>query len=119
MKKFSTKDINFLKNLSKDAGKIITGFFKKKEVYIKNDASPVTNADIMANKFIIDGLTNNFPNISVISEEQKPILKSQNNFFLVDPLDGTKDFLQGSENYAVHLALAYKKKTKNWDSFDS
>ena len=104
MKKFSKKDINFLKNLSKDAGKIITGFHKEKEVYTKNDSSPVTNADIMANKFIVDGLSNNFPNISVISEEQKPILKSENNFFLVDPLDGTKEFISGSDEFTVNIA---------------
>ena len=81
---------------------------------------PVSTADIAINELLISGLHEKFPlvNWDIFSEEsskEKKLNNFKNNVdwqWILDPLDGTKDFLQGSENYAVHLALAYKRKPK-------
>ncbi len=81
---------------------------------------PVSTADMAINTLFISGLKEKFPlaKWDVLSEENakdKNLRNSGNNGdwqWILDPLDGTKDFLQGSENYAVHLALAYKRKPK-------
>ena len=81
---------------------------------------PVSAADIAVNKLLIHGLEEKFPLVDwyILSEESIKEKTSQNQVkvqnwqWILDPLDGTKDFLQGSENYAVHLALAYKKSPK-------
>jgi 3'(2'), 5'-bisphosphate nucleotidase len=72
----------------------------------KNDGSPVTDADLAADRIIADGLARLTPEIPVISEERKPVvLDSSNTFFLVDPLDGTKEFVAGRSEFTVNLAL--------------
>ena len=81
---------------------------------------PVSAADMAVNELLISGLKDNlnFTEWDILSEEtSKENTFKENNYkkdwcWIIDPLDGTKDFLQGSENYAVHIALAYKKKPK-------
>tara|TARA_B100000579_G_scaffold45520_1_gene31775 strand:+ start:42170 stop:43084 length:915 start_codon:yes stop_codon:yes gene_type:complete len=81
---------------------------------------PVSTADIAINELLISGLCEKFPLVKwdILSEEsakEKNLKKSQSDCdwkWILDPLDGTRDFLQGSENYAVHLALAHKKNPK-------
>ncbi len=81
---------------------------------------PVSAADMAVNELLISGLKDNIPfkEWDILSEEtSKEKTFQQDNYkkdwcWILDPLDGTKDFLQGSENYAVHIALAYKKKPK-------
>ncbi len=75
----------------------------------KHDQSPVTEADEQAEKIILDGLTRHFPDIQVVAEESAcaghvPQVLS-NLFFLVDPLDGTKEFVAGREDFTVNIAL--------------
>ncbi len=76
---------------------------------LKHDQSPVTEADEQAEKIILDGLTRHFPDIQVVAEESAcaghvPQVLS-NLFFLVDPLDGTKEFVAGREDFTVNIAL--------------
>ena len=81
---------------------------------------PVSAADIAVNDLLISGLKDNFTfnEWDILSEEtSKGKTLQRDNFkkdwcWIIDPLDGTKDFLQGSENYAVHIALAYEQKPK-------
>ena len=81
---------------------------------------PVSAADMAINELLISGLKDglNYKEWDIVSEETSKEKTLQSfNFrrdwcWILDPLDGTKDFLQGSENYAVHIALAYKKKPK-------
>ena len=81
---------------------------------------PVSAADMAINELLISGLKDglNYNEWDIVSEETSKEKTLQSfNFrrdwcWILDPLDGTKDFLQGSENYAVHIALAYKKKPK-------
>tara|TARA_Y100001968_G_C19293712_1_gene685530 strand:- start:182 stop:1099 length:918 start_codon:yes stop_codon:yes gene_type:complete len=81
---------------------------------------PVSAADMAVNKLLISGLEEKFPLVdwNILSEESVKETTFQNSGdkgnwqWILDPLDGTRDFLQGSQNYSVHLALAYKKKPK-------
>ena len=81
---------------------------------------PVSAADMAVNELLISGLKDNltYKEWDILSEETSKEKNSQADHikkdwcWILDPLDGTKDFLQGSENYAVHIALAYKKKPK-------
>jgi 3'(2'), 5'-bisphosphate nucleotidase len=75
----------------------------------KNDGSPVTAADENAERIIRDGLGRIAPSLPIISEEaasrQKPKPIEGGSYFLVDPLDGTREFIAGRDEYTVNIAL--------------
>jgi 3'(2'), 5'-bisphosphate nucleotidase len=73
----------------------------------KIDGSPVTEADLAADRLIAEGLAQIAPNIPSLSEErvQPEALPHQQSFFLVDPLDGTKEFVAGRKEFTVNVAL--------------
>ena len=82
-----------------------------------NENDPVTLADLKVNELIITRINETYKNINwdILSEENVKI--SSKNFYsnndwiwVLDPLDGTKDFIQGTGNYAMHLALNFKQK---------
>ena len=82
----------------------------------KNNDDPVTLADLEVNELIISRINQTYQdtNWEILSEEN---FKIQSNYFnnvdwlwVLDPLDGTKDFIQGTQNYAMHLALNYKRR---------
>ena len=82
----------------------------------KNNDDPVTLADLEVNELIINRINQTYQdtNWEILSEEN---FKIQSNYFnnvdwlwVLDPLDGTKDFIQGTQSYAMHLALNYKRK---------
>ena len=82
----------------------------------KNNDDPVTLADLEVNELIINRINQTYQdtNWEILSEEN---FKIESNYFnnvdwlwVLDPLDGTKDFIQGTQNYAMHLALNYKRK---------
>lgn len=79
------------------------------EVEYKGDDSPLTEADKKGNDMIMGHLTVSYPNIPVISEENKLIeyadRKDWNQFFLLDPLDGTKEFIKKNGEFTVNIAL--------------
>ena len=75
---------------------------------LKSDASPVTAADTAAEAIIIAGLKRDFPNIPIIAEEQQAAgqkIAIADTFFLVDPLDGTKEFISRNGEFTVNIAL--------------
>ena len=91
--------------------------YKKNIIKSKNINDPVTEADLKVNNLIIQRLLKNYPDIQwgIISEEDVKINNGRNEkyedwMWLLDPLDGTKDFIQGTGNYAMHLALNYKNR---------
>ena len=72
----------------------------------KSDASPVTEADKSADAIISDGLRTVFPDTLLISEEQPEThSKTANTFFIVDPLDGTRGFVERRGDFTVNIAL--------------
>lgn len=79
------------------------------EVQLKPDSSPVTEADEEAERLILAALAQHFPDIPVVAEEavaagHVPDI-SGGLFFLVDPLDGTKEFIAGRGEFTVNIAL--------------
>ncbi len=75
---------------------------------IKADGSECSNADLAAQEFILKRLSKLFSGVDVIAEEQTHTLQVPNRsdaFFLVDPLDGTRNFLSGGSEFAVNIAL--------------
>lgn len=73
----------------------------------KSDGSPVTEADMAAHRIIADGLAKLAPDIPALSEERTDLAARpyKNSFFLVDPLDGTKEFVAGRDEFTVNVAL--------------
>jgi len=81
------------------------------KVEIKSDQSPVTLADKAANDILIKALTKITPNIPIITEES-PVFeydkrKGFATFWLVDPLDGTKEFIKGGDDFTVNVGLIH------------
>jgi 3'(2'), 5'-bisphosphate nucleotidase len=73
----------------------------------KTDGSPVTEADLAADRIIAEGLARLAPQIPSLSEERarEARLPYRDSFFLIDPLDGTKEFVAGRNEFTVNLAL--------------
>ena len=73
----------------------------------KTDGSPVTEADLAADRIIAEGLAEVAPDIPSLSEERaaEAVLPYKESFFLIDPLDGTKEFVAGRNEFTVNLAL--------------
>ncbi len=95
-------------DLSMTAGAIILDAFNAPEIKTtwKSDGTPVTAADIDADKLIVAGLQRSFPHIPVVSEENPDSHQgSADRFFLVDPLDGTSGFRRHRKNFTVNIAL--------------
>ncbi|EPM61800.1 3'(2'),5'-bisphosphate nucleotidase, partial [Pseudomonas syringae pv. actinidiae ICMP 19071] len=91
-------------------GEVILPFWRANvTVTTKTDDSPVTAADLAAHQVLVEGLQALDPGIHVLSEEDADIPLSERasweRWWLVDPLDGTKEFISGSEEFTVNVAL--------------
>lgn len=96
--------------LARLAGEVILPFWRANvTVTAKADDSPVTAADLAAHQVLAEGLQALDPGIHVLSEEDADIPLSERagweRWWLVDPLDGTKEFISGSEEFTVNVAL--------------
>src|SRR5437762_6050717 len=78
----------------------------------KTDGSPVTEADLAADRIIGEGLARLAPQLSSLSEERVHLATPpyKDSFFLIDPLDGTKEFVAGRNEFTVNLALVTEGK---------
>jgi 3'(2'), 5'-bisphosphate nucleotidase len=104
--------INYIIPLAKGAGKIIMENYNHLEVVDKEDNSPVTNADIRSNNFIIEQLHEKY-DFPILSEEEiapYSIRQFWQYFWLIDPLDGTRDFIHGSNDFTVNISLIYQNR---------
>ena len=82
----------------------------KKE--IKSDNNPVTNGDIEVNKMVTKKISNITPNIPIVSEENLAHKNDKNlkNFWLIDPIDGTRDYINNRDEFTLNAALILNKK---------
>lgn len=105
---------NYKKNLleiARRAGEAILDIYGKEDFQVeaKEDESPLTIADQTANKIICDALIDLYPEIPIISEENKLLdyhtRKDYELCWLVDPLDGTKEFIKRNGEFTVNIAL--------------
>lgn len=97
--------------LAKDAGEAIMQVYngeKPLAINSKSDNSPVTAADLAAHRLIVKGLLALTPDVPVLSEEDPPsweVRRRWQRYWLVDPLDGTKEFLKRNGEFTVNIAF--------------
>jgi len=99
-----------VKKIAREAGKRILSFYAGDHgVTYKEDRSPLTLADQASHQAIVEGLQSAWPEIPIISEEgQLPAFEERSTyqqFWLVDPLDGTKEFIKRNGEFTVNIAL--------------
>lgn len=89
------------------SGSILMHYAEEEKATRKEDGSPVTPADLEANRLIVEGLNRSFPGIPVLAEESpdNSARKASRWLFLVDPLDGTKEYLARNGEFSVNIAL--------------
>jgi 3'(2'), 5'-bisphosphate nucleotidase len=103
--------ISDLSELSRYAGRAILDIYETDDfsVEFKDDDSPLTRADRRSHEVIVEGLKDIAPAIPVMSEEGSSVpfaeRKEWKEFFLVDPLDGTKEFIKRNGEFTVNIAL--------------
>ncbi len=103
-------DIKILLDIATGAGDAIMEIYAWDfAVETKEDKSPLTEADKKSNAIILEGLTKHYPDIPFISEETKLTpyeeRKNWNRFWLIDPIDGTKEFIKKNGEFTVNIAL--------------
>lgn len=104
-------DINIVCEIAKQAGTAIMNIYGTDDfaVEYKDDHSPLTAADKASHEVIMVGLKKHFPEIPVLSEEGAnvpyAVRKEWQCFWLVDPLDGTKEFIKRNGEFTVNIAL--------------
>ena len=106
-------DIHKINSIAQKAGDEIMKVYQQDfGVDYKKDNSPLTKADIKSNEIITESLKDLYPEIPILSEENKEvpynIRKNWEYFWLVDPLDGTKEFVKKNGEFTVKIALIYK-----------
>ena len=103
-------DYDFLAGVAREAAKAILEVYDTDfEIKRKDDHSPLTLADMRSHRIIADSLRSRYPDIPVLSEEGKgvpfEIRRNWDRFWLVDPLDGTKEFVKRNGEFTVNIAL--------------
>ena len=100
-----------LRDISDQASKKILEIYNSDfKINFKDDSSPLTKADIESNQIICSRLSREFPRIPIISEENKNKRLDIDTYFLIDPLDGTKEFIAKNGEFTVNIALIIKNE---------
>lgn len=102
--------VGHVAKISIQAGHEILRYYKSDySVRNKSNNSPVTEADIAANEIIVSSLAKLTPEIPIISEESEiadySVRSNWQRYWLIDPLDGTRSFVQGNDEFTVNIAL--------------
>lgn len=110
------EELEVAKKAAREAGTAIMEVYNGKipaQIEYKSDNSPLTAADKAANRIIVDALSRSFPHYAILSEEEKDHRERLTNeyCFVVDPLDGTKEFVKRNGQFTVNIALAYKQES--------
>src|SRR3982751_3040907 len=107
------KELETAQALARKAGVLILEYYAKEIVAeeklgVDNFYEPVTEADRMASRTIVDGLSESFPDDAVLSEEEKddPLARlTKRRVWIIDPIDGTAGFVQKDGDFAVQIGL--------------
>ncbi|QKV18764.1 3'(2'),5'-bisphosphate nucleotidase CysQ [Oricola thermophila] len=101
--------IQDLMQITRQAGDTAMAIYSRKhDVAIKEDNSPVTEADLAVDNLLFPALTERYPEIPVVTEERaatQSIEPGRGRFFLVDPIDGTKEFINKTGEFTINIAL--------------
>ena len=106
-------NVKDIENIAYTAGDIIMKIYKKDfQIEYKDDQSPLTEADTKSNEIICEALEKLYPNIPILSEENKVIeydeRKEWEYYWCIDPIDGTKEFIKKNDEFTVNIALIHK-----------
>jgi len=91
-----------------EAGRRVLRFYRQERTdTVKADASPLTAADLASHEYLVAALLPLLPGVPVVSEESDPLAGASipSRFWLVDPLDGTKEFIKATDEFTVNIAL--------------
>jgi 3'(2'), 5'-bisphosphate nucleotidase len=101
-------ELDCARELARAAGEATLSHFGNTLATVKAGGSPVTEADLLANRIIVDGLRRRFPAYGLLSEESRDSAGrlSHDRVWVVDPLDGTREFMAGIAEYSVMIGLA-------------
>ena len=109
------KELEIAKKAAVMAGKAIMEVYESGDfgIEVKEDDSPLTLADKAANSIIVNLIREEFPSHAILSEEEKDDLSRLDNdlCFVIDPLDGTKEFIKQNGQFTVNIALSYRHRT--------
>lgn len=99
-------------NIAKDASIEVMKIYEKDfAIEYKDDNSPLTEADLIANEIICNSLKKLYPHIPILSEESKIISyderKSWSYVWIIDPIDGTKEFVKKNGEFTINIALVH------------
>ncbi len=98
-----------LRNIALAGGKeAMRHYGRLTDIVEKADKSPVTEADIAVDRILMSGLNSHFPSIGVVTEERTnshQLGSSGKQYFLVDPIDGTKEFIKETGEFTINIAL--------------
>ena len=103
------KELETASELAVSAGRLLLKHYEPKpQVEWKGSGDPVTKADRLASRFLIRGLRRRFPNDAIVSEEEPedPGRCQKSRVWLIDPMDGTKEFIEHRGEFAVMIGLA-------------
>lgn len=114
MKSLFTIDPSRVISIVQRAGAAIMNIYEHTfTVEYKSDETPITEADCIANRIITAELSNQFPSIPILSEENQLVpydeRKNWETFWLVDPLDGTKEFVDKNDEFTINIALIHQQ----------
>lgn len=101
--------------LAQQAGEHLKTFYAKSvEVKLKADKTPVTEADLFVSQFLTEKLQNLTPNVSILSEENCNVPFTERSkwqeYWIIDPLDGTQQFIDRTDQFAVIIALVQQNR---------
>lgn len=108
-----TKELEFASRLAREAATIVNTFYiGSSEVRYKSGDEPVTEADRSANQHIVTRLSAAFPEDGILSEESKDdfVRLQKSRVWIVDPLDGTKEFIARNGEFSIMIGLAVEGK---------
>ena len=106
-------DLGFLRDVARRAGEAVLEVYRQDfEVEFKADESPLTEADQRSNEVIVAALQSRYPEIPIISEEIRALGFSERagweSCWLIDPLDGTKEFVKKNGEFTINIALIHR-----------
>jgi 3'(2'), 5'-bisphosphate nucleotidase len=108
------RELELARAVAREAGRVILRHYRDPDVRVetKPDQSPVTAADEEANATIVSRLSAAFPDDAILSEESPddPVRFQRRRVWIVDPLDGTRDFLANTDDFCVLIGLAIEER---------
>lgn len=105
-------DLRHIENIARKSANAIMEIYKRDfHIDYKDDKSPLTEADLKSNEIICSALEKLYPNIPILSEENKEVLfadrKDWQYYWCIDPIDGTKEFIKKNDEFTVNIALIH------------